>query len=828
MTHSDDLRDPAPRFQRPPRRASRPLALALCLVLALAGLASAQTRPLEGLLPATTVAAFYVGPTAGDLGVLTDALASLDTATAEATLSRLLQLLGEEEFDLRGDLDLGELIREELAFECPPIGEVWDAEANRDLFGPGVLAVSVSPFNPVPGVIALLRPADPSYAAALQGAFLDCFGEGLTFQQDDVTLHVLGDGSDLPLVVARVDDTFVAATDPDLVRGVVRLARGSDEPSHLDTALGAAASAIMDGGLGVSVDFGALAAGLRPTAGLFAGDPVEEALLDRALNDLASLGGAAGRLTIDAAGFRFDGFVAPDPSAGDAALAALVACETCSVGRGPFAPSGAVSNAGHHVDLRGIVAYVDGWLAALGPLVGESLDVRGLAAEAGLDLDALLLGWIGERWHVTQLDVLGTDVRSWIVGPGTITTVPVTSEDAARSAIALWRGLLEDGDTAGLGMVLDDLMFMIDPFGPGAEEIVPEGGLLAVRDMEHRGVSYERWRIGPTTDVGIAVLGGHLVLATPARAMSAAIDMHLGAPGLSDDTVIGPALGSVPDAAVAYQVVDVARSVRALADLSDLMAAPLATGARLAIEQALMFQPRQFSFGDPWDDDPWGMEPGGVSGLWRSGNRYGSDLLNQVPVVQSLTVPGFARVDISASDVLPNGDYGLVFELQGLVEGSTVSVAMVDVERSWDMDTYLYLYDVGAGVIVADDDDTPDTNRSELVFVVQPGIRYAVVASSWGGNDVGPVELSSEVLAVGDDPFGEAPGDDPLADEPLDDPFGEASDAEPDVPTFADLVALFDVVTDGLHIVADHLGPATSVTVVEDGVRRTTWTLPLR
>ncbi len=819
MTHTITQRATDERSRLRLQRARLPLTLLVGLLLAVAGFASAQPRPLEGLLPSTTVVALYVGPTAGDLDALTDALASLDTEAAGATLARLMRLLDGEELDFDGEFDLGSMIRDEIALECPPIGDVWNDDANRDLFGPGVLAVSVSPFNPVPGVIALLRPADPAYAGALQDAILACEDSGLTFQQDDVTMHVLGDGTDMPIVVARVDDTFVAATDPDLVRGVVRLARGSDEPSHLQTPLGAAANAIMDGGIGISVDFAALADGLRPTAGMFANDPVEEALLERALTALASLGGAAGRLTIDGAGLRFDGFTAPDPSAGDGALAALVACETCSVGRGPLAPSGAVSDGGSYVDLRGIVSYLDGWLADIGALVGESLDVRTLAAEAGLDLDALLLDWIGERWHVTQLDVQGTDARNWLVGPGTIATVPVASEAAALAGVALWRELLEGGD-AGVGMLLDELMFMADPFGPGASGIVPEGGLLAARAAEHRGVSYERWRIGPTTDVGVAVFGGHLVFAMPTRAMTAAIDVHLGAPSLADDAVLGPALRSVPDGAVAYEVVDVSRYVGALADLSDLLAAPLATAARLGIEEALS-DPWGDPWGDMWDEDPWGMEPGGVSGLWRSSGRYGSDLLNAVPVVQSLTVPGFARVDITSADVLPNGDYGLVFELQGLIPGSTVSVAMVDVERSWDMDTYLYLYDVDAGAIVADDDDSPDTNRSELVFVVEPGARYAVVASSWGGNDVGPVELSSEVLSVGDDPSGDG-----QADEPLDAPL--ATDVAADVPSFADLVALFDVVTDGLRIVADRLGPATSITVVEDGVRRTTWTLPVR
>ena len=98
---------------------------------------------------------------------------------------------------------------------------------------------------------------------------------------------------------------------------------------------------------------------------------------------------------------------------------------------------------------------------------------------------------------------------------------------------------------------------------------------------------------------------------------------------------------------------------------------------------------------------------------------------------------------IGADDVLPNGDLGLVFTLEDLVDGTHVMVEMLDPQRSWNMDTYLYLYDVGAGAIIADNDDAPDIHRSELLFRVEPGVRYAVIASGWGGSDVGPIELNT-------------------------------------------------------------------------------------
>ena len=812
---------PSPHSHHAPAAQYRkPLVWLLALGLTL-GFAQAQQPPLEGLLPGTTVVAFHAAPASGDLSVLDEVFARLDTESAGDTLMRLMRVLGADMADLTGndDLDVVALLFEELAMVCPAAEAAWDEEAAAGLLGPSVLAISVSPFSPLPGALALARPADAVYAATVQDTLIDCFADGPTLQQDDVTLHILGDGSDLPLVVARLDGTFMAATDPDLVRAAIRLASGSSEPSHLDSPIGHAAASIMDGGLGVTFDFAALAAGLDTFTAMVATDPVEEALLERALQTLASLGGAAGRITIDPDGLRLDGLMTPDASAGDAALAALIACSDCAVGTSPLLPAGASAVSGRYVDLQAIVAWLDGILAEVGPLVGETLDVRGLVAEfLGLDLDALLLDWIGTRWHSAQLGVFGTDVRSWIVGSGSVTTVPVTSEAAAREAIGSWRALLAGDAELGflLEELLDELMFMVDPFGAGRSDLpFADGGLLAAREVDHRGVTFERWRIGPTTDVGLLVLDGHLLIGTPANSLRAAIDVHLGGPDAASDAIIGSALRALPSDASAYAVSDVARQLRALADVSDLLAAPLATGLSLAVSEAMS---------DPWGEDSWddwgapGL--GSPSGLWRDADRYGSTLMSDVPMVQSLTVPGFMRSTISDADVLPNGDRGLVFEVQGLVEGSDVMIEMIDPGRSWDMDTYLYLYDVGAGRIIADNDDAPDTDRSELVFTVEPGVRYAVVASSWGGSDLGVIELTAEVLSY---PEGAEPA---TPDEPM------AETVEPDeavdAPTFAELVAMLDVVTDGLHGIAARVGLATSVTVVEDGVRRTTMTVPLR
>lgn len=795
----------------------------LVAALALSAAALAQPRPLEGLLPATTVAAFYLAPTAGDLGVLEEVWAEVGGEAAGETFMRVLALLDADLAELdAAEFDVMALLLDELAWVCPEIVERYDEARLPGLAGPSVLAISISPFNPFPGGIALARPADVGYAAELQDALIQCFGEGPSFTQDDVTLHVLGDGSDLPLVVARFDDTFVAATDPDLVRAAVRLARGSDEPSHLDGKTGANASLIMDGGIGVSVDFGALADGVRGLTGAFLVDPEAEAAVDRLLVSLASLGGGAARLTVDADGLRFDGFLAPDPSAGDAALAALLACPDCTVGTDAPLPAGVVSVGGGHLDVRGAVAWLDGLLADLGASIGETLDVRSLAAAVGLDLDVLVLDWIGAAYHSAQLEPLATDLASWLVGPFTVTSIDVLDESATRAALHQWRALLEGDPT--IAMLLEELLyelaFMVDPFGPGPTGLpLGEGGVLAVRDEVYRGVGYERWRIGPTLDVGFLVHDGRLVIGMPAAALRAVIDVEHGAEAIATDPRLGSTLRGLDGRVNAYSVSDTPRHLEGLATLSDLLAAPLATFVGIAVEEA---------FRDPWggwdDWDDWGWDDGGgLSGLWRSSGRYGSSLLSDVPSVNTLSVPDRVTAVISDSDTLPNGDYGLVFELVDLVPGTTVMVEMLDPNRSWDMDTYLYLYDVDAGIIIADNDDAPDTNRSELLFVVEPGVRYAVVASSWGGNDVGDVVLESSVTDWGDEEGYDEPWDDQDA---WGDTLGMSDHV--DVPSFAELVRAFDTVTDALRALSERVGVAVGSTVVEDGVRRSSWSLPLR
>jgi hypothetical protein len=788
--------------------------LALLLAFTLAGVAPAQSLP--SLAPDSAVLVLDVSPDAGPPAGLVAALEALDWAEAGEALGRLAQILGGEALDGMGGEDdlLGE-----IADACPAAADTLEGLELDGFLTEGLLLLSLTPFAPTPHGLALARVADEPRAAALQDALVGCFG-GTRLEQDGVTLEVLFDGEDLPLIVTRVGDVFVAGTEPNLVRGVVRRAGGAAEPALAGTPLGAALARLEPGGVGFGLDMATLGGVANALAG--AVPPEAADLLARAVAAVETLGVIAGRVAWTDDGLRFEQVHAWPDAAPDAALAALLS-DPRRAERPAWIPAGAVAASANLVPLRGIVDYLDGWLAALEEPLGARVDLRGLAADMlDLDLDAALLSWIGETVQVIELAPYGTDLRGWVQGPARLVVVPVLNEDLARSGLAD----LGDGGLRLLGLaatLADDPLGMGgDPFGdpfasgPSAGDAAVDalfgpGTVVATRETV-AGLEVDRVRVGPTLDMAVAIVDGHLVLATPFRALQTLLDLRAGAADATADPAWRAALGAWPSEARDVGLVDAPAYLRGLADLADLLAQPLASALAVAASEGVLA-----GLGDT--DDGW--DDFGGWGEWDDGALTPPTTYNTLPYdfeLDASTATPLAPGNVVTAELTgdaPHARYTLV----GVQPGTTVEVEMND-DSGW-LDTYLYVFDGDTGELLFDNDDAPGTDRSFVAFVAEPGVRYDVLASSFGGFGEGEYRLSVRMR-------GDAAGvEDPFAETPEADPVDEAPEpVEP--PTFAELLAAADLLPRALEILAERSGFTVSTATLDGNALVTRWHLPLR
>jgi hypothetical protein len=757
------------------------------------------------------------GPPAG----LVAALEELDWEAAGDALGRLAQILGGEALDgMGGEADL----LAETAEACPAAADALEGLEPDGFLTEGLLLLSLTPFAPTPHGLALARVADEPRAADLQDALVGCFG-GTRLEQDGVALEVLFDGEDLPLIVARVGDVFVAGTEPNLVRGVVRRAGGATEPALSGTPLGAALARLEPGGVGFGLDLTGLAGVAEALAGSVPPEAAE--LLSRAVAAVETLGVVAGRVGWTDDGLRFEQVHAWPETAPDAALAALLA-DPRRAERPVWIPAGAVGASASLIPLRGIVDYVDGWLAALEEPLGARVDLRGLAADVlDLDLDAALLSWIGETVQVVQLEPYGTDLRGWVQGPAQLVVVPVLNEDLARAGLAE----LGEGGLRLLGLaatLADDPLGMggdpfgepfADPFatGPGGDDTVDAlfgpGSVVVTRETVG-GLEVDRLRVGPTLDMAVAIVDGRLVLATPFRALGTLLELRSGAADAAADPAWRDALAAWPDEARDVGLVDTPAVLRGLADVADLMAQPLASTLALVATEGLL--DGVGGTDDDWDDfDEWG-------GGWDDTALTPPNAFNALPYDFDLgasTATPLATGTVVTAELTGDAPYAH-YALVGMQPGDIVEVEMND--EADGLDTYLYVFDGETGELLFDNDDAPGWDRSFVAFEAEPGVRYEVLASSFGGMGEGAYRLSVRVRAEET-----AGADDPVVESPESDAAAEAVDVI-DPPTFAELLAAADLLPRALGILAERSGFAVSTATLDGNALITRWHLPLR
>ena len=604
--HPAAFRSMAARHAWPRRQPLRSVSLAglvFALYVLFGQTALAQSEvPVARLLPETTLFAVFAQPGSVSTATIENLFAELDVTGAKETVGKLVAVLGEAAGDVL-DLDddyLGgddfERLLEELSADCPALGDTLGAVDPEALTGRAAAGVSISSFAPLPTVMVILRPDDTELGSRLFESVTSCYDSGVAMSEGSTPLYVLGDGSDFPVVVAKVDGTLLLASDPDVLRGMVRRATGANEPSLLSTRVGGMTRGLTSRGLSFTLNLAGVAdllAGFLPTLG---GESGQAHLINRVLATLRVINGVAAGVTLDEAGLVIDSVVTVDREAaavaGELELLDLLSCAGCAGAEPTLIPADPAGLVRSNFSLPALVAWLDSWLADMSPLIdeqeldlemaGEVLSVNALIEHyLGSDLDALALDWLGTTWFTAQLDVYGTDVADWLQGPGSITTVPVSSEAEARAGLRLWGEALDNGSELLSELLADDAL----------EGNMFDGtrltSMLSIRPITYRGVEYDRVRSPFSAEYGVAVFGGHLVLARPARAMNSAIDVHLGAAGVASGSAFGPLLASQPPAPAGFQIVDLPRYLTGLATLTDLAAGPMASALWLATQTAI-------------------------------------------------------------------------------------------------------------------------------------------------------------------------------------------------------------------------------------------------
>lgn len=560
---------------------SRILIVALGLLTALS-FTFAQ-RQLTDLLPDTTVLAVELTPQQFDPTVLRGMFAELDTAEAERVWGEYEKLLsgfmGSSPFESSSVMQEFEAFREDFVAECPALWNAIEAAVGREWSA--AFGVSVSRFDPEPDLLFITRAASRSLSAQVLAGAITCFDGRRFGMEGSSPIYLFADGSEVPLLVAEAGGALVASSDPDLLRGVIRRANGSGEAALSDTLIASYANQLGPAGMKVTLNLAAVADTLAIMRGSV--PPEALALFDRLGTTLRVVNGVAWAVSLDADGIVINS-VSPWDAAlaeanGEEALLALLSCAECELPTASF-PVHAVAVEAGAFPLNALVDWVDTWfddLVEAEVLSGdEDFSVRGAFAEAtGVDLGVALLDWLDGSFQSYTTGVYDTDLANWLMGLPTVTTVRVTSEEAAWRGVRSWLEIAEN--------VSDMASRMANPYG-SASTFRGFDQAIAVQELEYQGVDYLRVRAALNLDVGVAVVNDHLVVASPVGALYQAIDGgRLGLPiidraaRITDIAGIGNAAGA-NGRLVGYSVIATPAFLEGLGRVAELASSGIATG----------------------------------------------------------------------------------------------------------------------------------------------------------------------------------------------------------------------------------------------------------
>ena len=804
-------------------------------------LGMALAQPLASLAPADTVLSLSQSYQGGLFDTLDDDFAALEWEAAGETLEKLLNVAAQlsDDADLQDMLDAYQMMlegfsdpvaaNEEVLEFCPAYADVIESsqaymeQEDKDYTVDALLSVSISAFSPVPAGTALMRANDnvaPLYTE-MQETLLACAQENEEIEvteldEGGVPLYVIGNASDFPIVAGSVDHLFFIGTNPEVMRGVVRRAGGSDEPSFAETSLYTQASgALGEAGnsLGFSLNFAALADTLEGYAGFIIDGAETEYLVERLGAVLRTLGGVASQLSATDEGLVGESIFAINREGGDEALLELVLCDTCEVSAPFLAPEGTVAVQADYLPWRELWAYAQTWLSGVEEISGESYDVAELASSLlGVELDAELINWLGSETHTYTLETVGTDLRTLLYNPAAATVIPVSSPEAARSAFESLGETLEP--------FLTEFMGETEPTGTDFADFFDTTAYLrnpVVTEEMYKDTAITRVRAGLNVDFGYAFVGNYLVVGSPVGAVEQIIDTFEGGGSFGLESNYRAFRSGLPESVTRFRYQDTAASYRSFAELLDMLVQPAAFAAHSALVAALN---NPFAGSDFDDFDDFGDVEGSLGYAYVEGVEP-----------EMLGVPGTAEGTLEEDELDASGFVTDVFELNGLTPGETVEIDL----SSDAFDAYLLLIDVDQAIYIAENDDAGDSSDAALSFTVEEGRSYWVEVSSYDGFEVGDYTLSVETsgeMVETDTEDAAAEGD--MTEGDADDDIVEDTEVEPeltedDLPTFAELLALFELLPQTFEVIAENTDTTEGYSVIQSdtvylrSVTRVTW-----
>lgn len=550
---------------------------AVLAVVVLGTAAGYAAAPLAALAPSSTVLAVHVGGHDTSYSALRRDLAGLDVATARQTLVAGLTYLrdtlgGSQASDDQASAAIGAVLEllqgngapSTSALRCPALTNL-----SPDL-QEGMLAISATARVPLPAALLLLRfaPGSTDTPGAVLDALKTCFGHGAALEQDGVAVLPLRfEGADV--TAARLGDVLAVSTSADLVRATVRLAHGSSEPSLATTGAGSS-PALTGPGLGVTLDSAAVADLLGAVPGV-AADPTARTARSRLQSALRTVPWLAWRVQDTAEGQVQESWVHVDAEGGDPTLARLIRCDGCHARPSLLVPASALGVEASNLRLSAWADYLAGLVRDVTAAGGQPLDPRALLRQrTGIDLSADLFPWLGTVVTSIELPAPRGTPQALLGIPAQVTIVPVASASQARAGL--------DRIGAALGALLDSLP---------AERAggVPPRSLVAVRSESYRDVGFTRIQIGPSVDVGVALVGNWLVVASPSAALHSIVDTYRGGPTLHAGP-LAAALAAAPSDATAVRADDPAADLHGAAALLRSVAQPLAFALQGALAEA--------------------------------------------------------------------------------------------------------------------------------------------------------------------------------------------------------------------------------------------------